>query len=228
MITTREAALEAALQYCADAPVSGWTIAQAIAKRALSTPATEPQGYVEGLPIAGYIHGYPRNWGTCWEYLPPDRKDLSPLEWEPLVKLSDALAARPDPQPAAEPLTRVSLADLEGYGSTTQPAADTRVGDGPKGGVRFAVPAGDTKEQMRNWLTNTKEGQSLYNTGDCLLVWANEGDLFQPPATPAPSDKIAEAARKSLRDALAYIDKGHHGMARNILAAALAGQGETP
>ena len=40
---------------------------------------------------------------------------------------SDLIAARPDPQPAAEPMTRVSLADLEGYGSTTQPAADTRV-----------------------------------------------------------------------------------------------------
>ena len=47
-------------------------------------------------------------------------------------------------------------------------------------------------------------------------------------ATHAPSDKIADAARKALRDELAYIDKGHHGMARNILAAALAGQVETP
>ena len=36
------------------------------------------------------------------------------------------------------------------------------------------------------------------------------------------------AAIKAVTDALAYIDKGHPGMARNILAAALAGQGETP
>ena len=33
--------------------------------------------------------------------------------------------------------------------------------------------------------------------------------------------KAVEASDKALQDALAYIDKGHHGMARNILAAAI-------
>ena len=33
--------------------------------------------------------------------------------------------------------------------------------------------------------------------------------------------KAVEASDKALQDALAYIDKGHHGMARNILAEAI-------
>lgn len=38
------------------------------------------------------------------------------------------------------------------------------------------------------------------------------------PASPLGA---VEASDKALQDALAYIDKGHHGMARNILAAAI-------
>jgi len=50
------------------------------------------------LPPAGAMHGYPRSYGICWEYLPPNRTDLSPLEWEPLVtvKAIRALATQPE------------------------------------------------------------------------------------------------------------------------------------
>ena len=54
-----------------------------------------------------------------------------------------------------------------------------RVGDTPLGSaVRFVIPMGETVNEMRDWLKNSPEGRSLYAHGDCLLVWANEGDLF--------------------------------------------------
>lgn len=54
------------------------------------TDPTPTRAEVEALSIAGYRHGYPRSYGTCWEYLDPSRKDLSELEWEPLVTKSQA------------------------------------------------------------------------------------------------------------------------------------------
>ena len=73
-------------------------------------------------------------------------------------------------------------------------AAGVGVGDGPKGGVRFAIPDGDTREKMRDWLANSKKGKRLTATGDCLLVWANEGDLFQLSyLTADPSGKPSSA-----------------------------------
>ena len=57
--------------------------------------------------------------------------------------------------------------------------ASNRIGDTPTGGlVRFAAPHGATRAEMRDWLVNSEFGKPLYETGDCLLVWANEGDLF--------------------------------------------------
>ncbi len=57
--------------------------------------------------------------------------------------------------------------------------ASNRIGDTPTGGlVRFAAPHGATRAEMRDWLANSEFGKPLYETGDCLLVWANEGDLF--------------------------------------------------
>jgi hypothetical protein len=46
--------------------------------------------------------------------------------------------------------------------------------------VRFAVPSGNTRDEMRDWLKSSEHGKALYALGDCLLVWANEGDLFRP------------------------------------------------
>jgi hypothetical protein len=51
------------------------------------------------------------------------------------------------------------------------------MGDAPV--LRYASPKGDTRDAMRDWLRNTEEGLSLYNHGDCRLVWVNEGDLYQ-------------------------------------------------
>ena len=68
-----------------------------------------------------------------------------------------------------------------------------QVGDTPEfGAVRFALPIGDTREDMRNWLQKSEVGQSLYNCGDCVLVWANEGDLFTQHR---PTDPLAEAMK---------------------------------
>ena len=67
------------------------------------------------------------------------------------------------------------------------------VGDTPEcGAVRFALPIGDTREDMRNWLQKSEAGQSLYNCGDCVLVWANEGDLFTQHR---PTDPLADAKK---------------------------------
>lgn len=66
-------------------------------------------------------------------------------------------------------------------------AQGVRVGDTPQGStVRFAVPSGSTRKAMREWLFESREGQSLHASGDCLLVWANEGDLFSTIIEPAP------------------------------------------
>ncbi len=69
-----------------------------------------------------------------------------------------------------------------------------RIGDGPKGAIRFACPKGETKAEMRAWLFETPEGRALHNTGDLLLVWANEGDLFDRALVPAPAvpDDVAK------------------------------------
>ncbi len=62
-------------------------------------------------------------------------------------------------------------------------------GDTPIGGrVRFAVPAGRTWNDMREWLHTDPKGQSLHQHGDCLLVWANEDDLFATPAPVVPAE----------------------------------------
>jgi hypothetical protein len=64
-------------------------------------------------------------------------------------------------------------------------------GDTPIGGrVRFAVPAGLTWNDMREWLHTDPKGQSLHQHGDCLLVWANEDDLFATPAPVVPAEGL--------------------------------------
>jgi len=60
-------------------------------------------------------------------------------------------------------------------------------------GLRYAAPAGDTREQMRAWLRDSEEGRALYNQGDCRLVWVNDGDLrrFAHGADTARQEGIA-------------------------------------
>lgn len=113
MTTTREAALEAALnkiiemnvQYCVDrygdAAKAEEMGCVSTARAALSTPATEPQGYVEGLEAALRLIG------KDTEYAPDEGVVPSNV-----AKIANrALAARPD-QPAAD--TRVvTVAQLE-------------------------------------------------------------------------------------------------------------------
>jgi hypothetical protein len=120
--TTREAALEAALklarnrlQACAiDYPTGSREMAERSewadeATAALSTPATEPQGYMEGLGlkrIVEEIDGAMKH-GTWRDEHGMRLKDTP--EW---VAFYNALAARPAPQPAAD--TRVvTVAQLE-------------------------------------------------------------------------------------------------------------------
>ncbi|MCB5411797.1 hypothetical protein [Pseudogemmobacter faecipullorum] len=82
------------------------------------------------------------------------------------------------------------------------------VGDTPIGGrVRFAAPAGATRDEMRAWLRDTPEGQSLWANGDCILVWANEGDLFSANYC-APTfavDVQAELTELTMRQKLAAL-----------------------
>jgi len=108
--------------------------------------------------------------------------------------IDNALAARPAPQPEAEPLTRVSLADLEGYGSTTQPAADTRVDLINRMDAVQACQVGPSDE----WAKATKDGYNQAAT-DCAFNILKIKPAIIVNATPAPSDNIAEAARVDQR-----------------------------
>jgi len=133
MTTTREAALEAALKIYAD--YNEWTTAGkcnpksyhfdgiGIAERALSTPATEQQGYVEGLGlkrIVEEVDGAMRH-GT-WRDAHGMRLKDTP-EW---VAFYNSLPARPAPQPASEHEYPDPLIAEDRY-EDDQPAADTRV-----------------------------------------------------------------------------------------------------
>lgn len=192
MTTTREAALEAALrlarnrlQACAiDYPTGSREMAERSewadeATAALSTPATEPQGYVEGLAgqdindaicdALGDAMDCTRVW-DAWHYGTMSdedfvlvRDDAARVE-EIVTTINNALAARPAPQPAA----------------------DTRV-----------VPRYATDEMMQAGLYHCSEDMQW---SDLFTTWhymfdAAVGDSVTDNATPAPSDKIAEAAR---------------------------------
>jgi hypothetical protein len=52
-------------------------------------------------------------------------------------------------------------------------------GDGDGENVRFVRATGQTFEEMRSHLFET----DLYNHGDCILVWVNEGDFWMVAAT---------------------------------------------
>lgn len=67
--------------------------------------------------------------------------------------------------------------------------------DNPEGAtVRFAAPSGNTRAEMREWLKSSDHGKALYAYGDCLLVWANEGDLFRPALPAADASPLGAVA----------------------------------
>lgn len=222
MTTTREAALEAALQAIADLSnksgiefkrlhpmlsaaldkrlVEHWSdVLSEFADAALSTPATEPQGYVEGVAaieieelIEGLLDAQQDINLAANELMRQSLCDASALIDKTEKLLRQTLAARPAPQPAA----------------------DTRV-----------VPL----HRLQVWL-------------DCLVSSEIKAEIraIIGNATPAPSDKIAEAARvREQAEVLCQIeiDRGDRNAQHQYAAGAracrdairaLAGQGETP
>ena len=191
MTTTREAALEAALtlarnrlQACAiDHPTGSREMYERSewadeATAALSTPATEPHGYVEIAKDRAdwlldavacttqnrqFLRGEPEYDEVAGEAI------LLNAEKAISVAISRALAARPAPQPAAD--TRADYAAALSYASSL---AETL----------------HDKHYSRNVSWNPLHDLLGLLTQIDNMVAGIIGD-----ATPAPSDKIAEAAR---------------------------------
>lgn len=44
--------------------------------------------------------------------------------------------------------------------------------------LRYANAEGTTLEEMRKNLLNSEQGRQLYEQGDTILVWVNQGDLY--------------------------------------------------
>lgn len=163
------------------------------ARAALSTPATEPQGYVEGLRAASARCKLEAE--ICRNH-DPFRNEAPEIYFDGLQdaqiiidRLADE-ASRPAPQPAAEHEYPDPLIAEDRY-EDDQPAADTRVTDAmiekatmvllgkdedPAPGVDWHCARDWTVSQVR-----TKMGQAIR--------------AIIGTATPAPSDKIAEAAQ---------------------------------
>ena len=263
MTTTREAALEAALklarnrlQACAiDHPTGSREMAERSewadeATAALSTPATEPQGYVEGQDIndaicaaLGDAMDCTRVW-EAWHYGTMSdedfvlvRDDASRVD-EIVDAINKALASRPAPQPAAEHEYPDPLIAEDRY-EDDQPAVDTRVVVKPLVWVPEDAPCTRFKAEalgghMMIVELDPKTDPGKYSVGFdlgglCFKFVLAEYDDFPPKytapakfdgieaakaaaqadyetrimsaiigtATPAPSDKIAEAARVS-------------------------------
>jgi len=157
MTTTREAALEAALKIYAD--YNEWTTAGkcnpksyhfdgiGIAERALSTPATEQQGYVAGLGlkrIVEEVDGAMRH-GT-WRDAHGMRLKDTP-EW---VAFYNSLPARPAPQPAAD-MRVVSLEDLKNWRDRCAGALP-KVADEIRAIIGTATPAQTYQSRVKPWL----------------------------------------------------------------------------
>ena len=213
MTTTREAALEVALtlarnrlQACAiDHPTGSREMAERSewadeATAALSTPATEPQGYVVGPQFRalktckGCAHFKSEYWrepsgdgetydsGTSADCLKAGRSistyhgsEPAPPDWCPL-------AARPAPQPAAD--TRVV-----GYELSMNDEGGIYLKDRPDAGlVAIAV-----RDPEMPWRRNHPEAVDAIIARSAII-----GN-----ATPAQPDKIAEAARGGVRKAVA-------------------------
>ena len=260
MTTTREAAMEAALKVVAailqaekgrmgGKPCTGeWSIpalgirstvsaALDMARAALSTPATEPQGYVEGLEraIKAARHSLVEFCGY------PEASIM-------VEGLDRALAARPAPQPAAD--TRVVVKPLVWV---PEDAPCTRFKAEALGGHMMIVEL-DPKTDPGKYSVGFDLG------GLCFKFVLAEYDDFPPKytapakfdgieaakaaaqadyetrimsaiigtATPAPSDKIAEAAQVIIAkwdaDTKTGLVYGPNEFA--VMLRALAGKGE--
>ena len=239
MTTTREAALEAALklarnrlQACAiDHPTGSREMAERSewadeATAALSTPATEPQRYVEGPQFRalktckGCAHFKSEYWrepsgdgetydsGTSADCLKAGRSistyhgsEPAPPDWCPL-------AARPAPQPAAADGRAMKLVINEarfleaidragdhevGVG---QPAAEHEYPDPLIAEDRYEddQPAADTRLVASLLDPNAVHLNMLRGTIAMPSV-SQIKHIYGDALTPAPSDKIAEAAR---------------------------------
>ncbi len=293
MTTTREAQLLSALIEIDNAPgpdhwVPQFQNVKDIAAEALSTPATEPQGYVEGLAnIDGQVFTAAKDMGSSgrenpeWAFIDYEANRMSFGRWAkcgdnpaPYIRADlvlDALASRPSPQPAAWAW------DADGF---LQPAADTRVVVKPLVWRFF-----DVNHRFGKGVYDANAVRHTYTILDCVdkpevgpryyveCISASFADLDDAKtavqddhdkrilsaiidnATPAPSDKIAEAALTTVLDwadeiltdtdpddddsfymdnprecaeAIAF-DSGRQQVIAAIASLrALAGQGETP
>ena len=163
--TTREAALEAALNDC--------------------IAAIEHADMADGVCCCGdnmENHSEPMNCG----HSPVDAGEYH--AHQVLTAARTALAARPAPQPAAEHEYPDPLIAEDRY-EDDQPAVDMRVGLINRMDAVQACQVGPSDE----WAKATKDGYNQAAT-DCAFNILKIKPAIIGTATPAPSDKIAEAA----------------------------------
>ena len=150
MTTTREAALEAALklarnrlQACAiDYPTGSREMAERSewadeATAALSTPATEPQGYVEGMREAARI---------------VDERYAAGEMGNPGHHIIQALAARPAPQPAADTRVVTDAMIVKIWGLAQQYDPDEMFIELVRAIIGTATPAQTYQSRVKPWL----------------------------------------------------------------------------
>ena len=200
MNTTREAALEAAAKNLVwAAQTSGGTAGRdeglvAACDRmeaALSTPATEPQGYAEvteEMVTAGRIAADDKYYKWRGLGTREEGQGLDGMHFIVREAINKALAARPAPQPAAEHEYPDPLIAEDRY-EDDQPAVDTRVDLIHRMDAMQACQVGPSDE----WAKATKDGYNRAAT-DCAFNILKIKPAIICTATPAPSDKIAEAA----------------------------------
>ena len=149
---------------------------------ALSTPATEPQGYAEvteEMVTAGRIAADDKYYKWRGLGTREEGQGLDGMHFIVREAINKALAARPAPQPAAEHEYPDPLIAEDRY-EDDQPAVDTRVV------ASLLDPNAVHLNMLRGTIAMPSVSQIKHIYGDAL--------------TPAPSDKIAEAARVLLDD----------------------------
>ena len=75
-----------------------------------------------------------------------------------------------------------------------QIAENANCSDGLVGPIAFETPVGDTFEEWRENVRKTK----LYQRGDTVLVWVNEGDLHMPAIPTADAIARLEVALRAM------------------------------
>ena len=167
--------------------VGTFTIAADILRRIPARPEQEPPSPAPNtadlLNLIRWAHG------TLYEINPSNYDHdevcrLNDASVEVILGLAPVLGETHGKSP--EWWTDHRVGPLPSPGVTAGVTGDTPIG----GRVRFAVPAGRTWNDMREWLHTDPKGQSLHQHGDCLLVWANEDDLFATPAPVVPAEGL--------------------------------------